>query len=294
MATGEKAEVGESVGTIAAQSIGEPGTQLTMRTFHTGGVAGDDITQGLPRVQELFEARTSKGKAIISEINGTVKEIQQVEERYLITVSNDIETKKYETNSNVQPLVKKDDDVTAGMQLTEGAIDPKELLRVSDMEAVQQYILKEVQKVYRSQAVEISDKHLEIIIRQMTRKLNVMLEGDTILLPGAQISINEFIEANREALLTGKRPAVAKPVLLGITKASLRSDSFLSAASFQETTRVLTDAAIRGKFDPLLGLKENVIIGGLIPAGTGILRHTALNYEAPVVEEEDPYADFEE
>jgi DNA-directed RNA polymerase subunit beta' len=162
------------------------------------------------------------------------------------------------------------------------------------METVQQYILKEVQKVYRSQAVEISDKHLEIIIRQMTRKLNVMLEGDTDLLPGSQISINEFIEANREILLSGKRPAVAKPVLLGITKASLRSESFLSAASFQETTRVLTDAAIRGKSDPLLGLKENVIIGGLIPAGTGILKHTSLEYEAPMVEEEDPYADFEE
>jgi len=294
MATGDRAEVGEAVGTIAAQSIGEPGTQLTMRTFHTGGVAGDDITQGLPRVQELFEARTSKGKCIISEINGTVKDITQVEERHIITVSNDIETKKYETNSNVQPLVKKDDDVYAGMQLTDGAIDPKELLRVADMEAAQQYILKEVQKVYRSQAVEISDKHLEIIIRQMTRRVNVMLEGDTDLLPGSQISLNEFIEANRECLRTGKRPAVAKPVLLGITKASLRSESFLSAASFQETTRVLTDAAIRGKLDPLLGLKENVIIGGLIPAGTGILKHTSLEYEAPAVEEEDPYADFTE
>ncbi len=294
LATGEKAEVGESVGTIAAQSIGEPGTQLTMRTFHTGGVAGDDITQGLPRVQELFEARTSKGKAIISEINATVKEIQQVEERFIITVSNDIETKKYETNSNVQLSVKKGDDVYAGQQLTEGAIDPKELLRVTDMETVQQYILKEVQKVYRSQGVDISDKHLEIIIRQMTRRVNVMIEGDTELLPGSQISINEFISANKDALLTGKRPAVAKPVLLGITKASLRSDSFLSAASFQETTRVLTDAAIRSKEDLLLGLKENVIIGGLIPAGTGILKHTSFEYEMPQDEEEDLYADFEE
>ncbi len=294
LATGSKAEVGESVGTIAAQSIGEPGTQLTMRTFHTGGVAGDDITQGLPRVQELFEARTSKGKAIISEINATVKEIQQIDERYVITVSNDIETKKYETNSNVQLSVRKDDDVYAGQQLTEGAIDPKELLRVTDMETVQQYILKEVQKVYRSQGVDISDKHLEIIIRQMTRRINIMLEGDTELLPGSQISINEFIEANKGALLSGKRPAVGKPVLLGITKASLRSDSFLSAASFQETTRVLTDAAIRSKEDPLLGLKENVIIGGLIPSGTGILKHTLFEYEAPVNEEEDLFADFEE
>ncbi len=293
LATGEKAEVGESVGVIAAQSIGEPGTQLTMRTFHTGGVAGEDITQGLPRVQELFEARKSKIKAIISEINGEVDEIIPVEERFIIVVKNEIETKKYETNSNVQPLVEKGDKVSAGMQLTEGAIDPKELLRVSDMQAVQQYILKEVQKVYRSQAVEISDKHIEIIIRQMTKRLNVVLEGDTDLLPGSQISLNEFIEANRKAFAEGKRPAVAKPVLLGITKASLRSESFLSAASFQETTRVLTDAAIKGKSDLLLGLKENVIIGGLIPAGTGILRHKSFEYEAPE-EEDDPYADFEE
>jgi DNA-directed RNA polymerase subunit beta' len=294
LATGDKAEVGESVGTIAAQSIGEPGTQLTMRTFHTGGVAGDDITQGLPRVQELFEARTSKGEAIISEINGTVKDIQPLEERFIITISNDIETKRYETNSNVQSLVKKDDDVYAGRQLTEGSIDPKKLLRVTDMETVQEYILKEVQKVYRSQGVDISDKHIEIIVRQMTRRLNVIIEGDTDLLPGSQISVQEFIEANRQVLKDGKRPAIAKPVLLGITKASLRSDSFLSAASFQETTRVLTDAAIRGKIDPLLGLKENVIIGGLIPAGTGILRHTQLEYEVPETEEEDLYADFEE
>jgi DNA-directed RNA polymerase subunit beta' len=293
LATGERAEVGESVGTIAAQSIGEPGTQLTMRTFHTGGVAGEDITQGLPRVQELFEARKSKLKAIISEINGEVDEITPVEERFIIVIKNEIETKKYETNSNVQSLVKVGDKVTAGMQLTEGAIDPKELLRVADMLTVQQYILKEVQKVYRSQAVEISDKHLEIIIRQMTRKLLIILEGDTELLPGSQISVNEFVEANRIAFAEGKRPAIAKPVLLGITKASLRSESFLSACSFQETTRVLTDAAIRGKSDLLLGLKENVIIGGLIPAGTGILKHRSFDYEAPE-EEEDPYADFEE
>jgi len=293
LATGNKAEVGESVGTIAAQSIGEPGTQLTMRTFHTGGVAGDDITQGLPRVQELFEARKSKAKAIISEINGFVTEITPIEERFLIFVGNEIEAKKYETNSNVQPLVVKGDEVHAGMQLTEGAIDPKELLRVADMAQVQQYILKEVQKVYRSQGVDISDKHIEIIIRQMTRRLNVVLEGDTDLLPGSQISTHEFIEANKVAFAAGLRPAVAKPVLLGITKASLRSDSFLSAASFQETTRVLTDAAIRGKSDPLLGLKENVIIGGLIPAGTGILRLKNLTYEMPE-EEEDLYADFEE
>ncbi len=294
LATGAKAEVGESVGTIAAQSIGEPGTQLTMRTFHTGGVAGDDITQGLPRVQELFEARTSKGRSIVSEITGTVTDIQQIDEQFHVFVENGIEKKKYVTNANVQPIVKKGDDILAGQQITEGSIDPKELLRVTDMETAQQYILKEVQKVYRSQGVDISDKHLEIIIRQMTRRVNIMLEGDTDLLPGSQISVNEFIEANKPALLHGKRPAVAKPVLLGITKASLRSESFLSAASFQETTRVLTDAAIRGKSDPLLGLKENVIIGGLIPAGTGILKHKTFDYEVPPTDEEDLYADFEE
>jgi len=293
LATGERAEVGESVGTIAAQSIGEPGTQLTMRTFHTGGVAGEDITQGLPRVQELFEARKSKSKSIISEISGTVSEIEQVEERSLITIKNDIEQKTYETNSNVQPLVQKGDKVSSGQQLTDGTIDPKELLRVTNMGVVQEYILQEVQRVYRSQAVDISDKHIEIIVRQMSKRLTVILEGDTDLLPGSQVSINQFNEANKIAFANGLKPAIARPVLLGITKASLRSESFLSAASFQETTRVLTDAAIRGKKDPLLGLKENVIIGGLIPAGTGILRDKEFNYELPE-EEEDIFANFEE
>ena len=293
LATGEKAEVGESVGTIAAQSIGEPGTQLTMRTFHTGGVAGEDITQGLPRVQELFEARKSKSKSIISEISGVVSEIEQIEERSLITIKNDIEHKTYETNSNVQPLVQKGDKVTSGQQLTDGTIDPKELLRVTNMGTVQKYILQEVQRVYRSQAVDISDKHIEIIVRQMSKRLTVILEGDTDLLPGSQVSITQFNEANRIAFANGLKPAIARPVLLGITKASLRSESFLSAASFQETTRVLTDAAIRGKKDPLLGLKENVIIGGLIPAGTGILRDKEFNYELPE-EEEDIFANFEE
>ncbi len=293
LATGEKAEVGESVGTIAAQSIGEPGTQLTMRTFHTGGVAGEDITQGLPRVQELFEARKSKSKSIISEISGIVSNIEQIEERYKITISCDIEEKTYETNSNVQPLVSKGDKVVAGQQLTDGTIDPKELLRVTNMETVQQYILQEVQRVYRSQAVDISDKHIEIIVRQMSKRMTVILEGDTDLLPGSQVSINQFNEANKKVFAKGLKPAIAKPILLGITKASLQSESFLSAASFQETTRVLTDAAIRGKKDPLLGLKENVIIGGLIPAGTGILRDKEFTYEKPE-EEEDIFADFEE
>ena len=281
LATGEKVEVGESVGIIAAQSIGEPGTQLTMRTFHTGGVAGADITQGLPRIQELFEARTPKGKSVISEIAGTISEIEPINERYKITVDNGIEKHTYETNSNVSVMVKENDDVEAGQQLTEGSIDPKHLLKVTDAEVVQQYILKEVQKVYRAQGVEISDKHIEIIVHQMMRKVNVIIEGDTDLLPGAQISIREFKQANKQALSVRGKPAVARPVLLGITRASLRSESFLSAASFQETTRVLTDAAIRGKVDDLVGLKENVIIGGLIPAGTGILKHTAFDYEKP-------------
>jgi DNA-directed RNA polymerase subunit beta' len=293
LATGEKAEVGESVGIIAAQSIGEPGTQLTMRTFHTGGVAGEDITQGLPRVQELFEARKSKLKSIISEISGTVTRIEPVEERFIIYIKNDIEEKHYETNSNVQPRVEEGQYINAGTQLTDGTINPKELLRVTNMETVQKYILSEVQRVYRSQGVDISDKHIEIIVRQMSKRLIVILEGDTELLPGSQVSVNQFIEANKKAFMSGLKPAVARPILLGITKASLKSDSFLSAASFQETTRVLTDAAIRGKKDPLLGLKENVIIGGLIPAGTGILRDTEFTYEKPE-EEEDLFDNFEE
>jgi DNA-directed RNA polymerase subunit beta' len=264
-----------------------------MRTFHTGGVAGDDITQGLPRVQELFEARKSKSKSIISEISGTVSRIEPVEERFIIYIKNDIEEKHYETNSNVTPLVSEGDYVQSGKQLTEGTINPKELLRVTNMETVQKYILSEVQRVYRSQAVDIADKHIEIIVRQMSKRLTVILEGDTELLPGSQVSVNQFIEANKKAFAAGLKPAVARPVLLGITKASLKSDSFLSAASFQETTRVLTDAAIRGKKDPLLGLKENVIIGGLIPSGTGILRDKEFTYEKPE-EEEDLFDNFEE
>lgn len=293
LATGEKAEVGESVGIIAAQSIGEPGTQLTMRTFHTGGVAGDDITQGLPRVQELFEARKSKKKAVISEISGTIQEIVHENDRFTIYIKNDIEEKKYISNPKSTLTVKEGDYVKAGQQLVEGTIDPKELLRVTNIETVQKYIIDEVQRVYQSQSVDISDKHLEIIVRQMTRRLTVILEGDTKLLPGSQISINQLIEANKEAFAKGLKPAVARPILLGITKASLRSESFLSAASFQETTRVLTDATIRASRDPLIGLKENVIIGGLIPSGTGILKDTEFNYEEPE-ETVNPYEEFEE
>ena len=286
LSTGDEVEVGESVGIIAAQSIGEPGTQLTMRTFHTGGVAGADITQGLPRIQELFEARTPKGKAVISEVDGTISEIEIVEERYKVTVdSPSNQPITYETNSGVTLLVVEGEDVVAGQKITDGSIDPKQLLKATDAETVQQYLLKEVQKVYRAQGIEISDKHIEIIIHQMMRKINVFLEGQTLLLPGEQVSLREFKVANEKALVARKRPAVGRPVLLGITRASLRSESFLSAASFQETTRVLTDAAIGAKMDPLVGLKENVIIGGLIPAGTGILDHKNLTYGKPTVEE---------
>jgi DNA-directed RNA polymerase subunit beta' len=287
LSTGDRVEVGESIGTIAAQSIGEPGTQLTMRTFHTGGVAGADITQGLPRIQELFEARTPKGKAVISEIDGTIAEIEIVEERYKVTVENGLETHVYETNSGVTLLVVEGQDVHAGEQITDGSIDPKQLLKATNAETTQQYILKEVQKVYRAQGIEISDKHIEVIVHQMMKKINIVLEGDTKLLPGAQVSIREFRVANEEVLKERKRPAVGRPALLGITRASLRSESFLSAASFQETTRVLTDAAIRGKIDKLVGLKENVIIGGLIPAGTGILKDTKFEYEKPQLEEDE-------
>jgi DNA-directed RNA polymerase subunit beta' len=296
LSTGEQVEVGESVGIIAAQSIGEPGTQLTMRTFHTGGVAGADITQGLPRIQELFEARTPKGKAIISEIDGHVSSIESIEERYKITIENDLEKHTYETNSGVSLLVDEDEEVFAGNRLTDGSIDPKQLLKATDAETVQQYILAEVQKVYRAQGIEISDKHIEVIIHQMMQKINIVVEGETLLLPGAQVSINEFKQANMDALKARKKPAVGRPVLLGITRASLRSESFLSAASFQETTRVLTDAAIRGKVDDLVGLKENVIIGGLIPAGTGILRDSYFDYEKPdpnAIDEEDLEALYE-
>ena len=281
LSTGDQVEVGEAVGIIAAQSIGEPGTQLTMRTFHTGGVAGADITQGLPRIQELLEARTPKGKAVIAELTGTISEIERVEERYKVTLENGLEKHIYETNSGVTVLVTEGEDVVSGQKITDGSIDPKQLLKATDAETVQQYILKEVQKVYRAQGIEISDKHIEIIVHQMMKKINVVLEGDTLLLPGDQVSIREFKEANRQVLIDRKNPAKGRPVLLGITRASLRSESFLSAASFQETTRVLTDAAIRGKMDPLVGLKENVIIGGLIPAGTGILRDTNFEYEKP-------------
>lgn len=274
LATGAEVEVGEAVGIIAAQSIGEPGTQLTMRTFHTGGVAGDDITQGLPRVQELFEARNPKGQAVISEIDGVVVSINETRDRQQeIVVKGEVETRTYTAPYNARLKVQEGQHVERGQELTEGSIDPKELLKIKDITAVQEYLLREVQKVYRMQGVEISDKHIEVMVRQMLRKVRVIDAGDTDVLPGTLLDVHQFTDANAKVLLEGKRPATARPVLLGITKASLETDSFLSAASFQETTRVLTDAAIKGKRDELLGLKENVIIGKLVPAGTGMARY---------------------
>jgi DNA-directed RNA polymerase subunit beta' len=271
LATGRKVEVGEAVGIMAAQSIGEPGTQLTMRTFHTGGVAGSDITQGLPRVQELFEARTPKGEALISEICGKVTKIEEKNGCYNVTITNELEEKTYTTNFGVKLRVKKGDTVKNGGKITEGAISPKKLLEVSDVTAVENYILKEVQKVYSAQSISISDKHIEVIVRQMLRKVFVVDAGDTDMLSGTRVSINNFTSKNVEALMNGKHPAVFSPLILGITKSALETDSFLSAASFQETTRVLTDAAIKGKVDYLHGLKENVITGHLIPAGRGLM-----------------------
>lgn len=290
LATGEKVEVGEAVGTIAAQSIGEPGTQLTMRTFHTGGVAGSDITQGLPRIQEIFEARNPKGQAVITEIEGVVEDIKLAKDRQQeIVVKGANETRSYLASGTSRIIVEIGQPVQRGEVLTEGSIEPKNYLSVAGLNATESYLLKEVQKVYRMQGVEIDDKHVEVMVRQMLRKVRIIEAGDTKLLPGSLVDIHNFTDANREAFKHRKRPATAKPVLLGITKASLETESFLSAASFQETTRVLTDAAIKGKRDDLLGLKENVIIGKLIPAGTGMRRYSDVKYEKtakPVAEVE--------
>lgn len=284
LATGQEVEVGEAVGIIAAQSIGEPGTQLTMRTFHTGGVAGDDITQGLPRIQEIFEARNPKGQAVITEMAGVVVGINEGRDRqHEIVVQGELETRTYTAPYTARLKVKVDDVVEQGQELTEGSIDPKELIKVKNVTAVQEYLLREVQKVYRMQGVEIGDKHVEVMVRQMLRKIRVVDAGETEVLPGTLLDIHQFTDANAKALREGKLPATGRPVLLGITKASLETDSFLSAASFQETTRVLTDAAIKGKRDELLGLKENVIIGKLVPAGTGMPRY---RHAEPITAEE--------
>ena len=278
LATGNMVEIGEAVGIMAAQAIGEPGTQLTMRTFHTGGVAGADITQGLPRVEELFEARSPKGKSTIAEVDGKITKIEDVQGKWKITIHNDNEDREHITAYGAKLRVEKGDVVSAGDRLTEGNISPKELLAVTDPITVQEYILKEVQKVYRSQGVEPNDKHIELIAKRMISKIKIMEQGDTDLLPGTTVSILEFTKGNRDVIIEGKKPAIGKPILLGITKASLETDSFLSAASFQETTRVLTEASVKGKVDKLHGLKENVIIGKLIPAGTGAKEYLDVDY----------------
>ena len=282
LATGNLVEKGEAVGIMAAQSIGEPGTQLTMRTFHSGGVAhgGDaDITQGLPRVEELFEARTPKGKATIAEISGKVIGIEEQNGKHLITIENEAGVREHVTNYNMKVRVSVGDMVEAGDKLTEGVISPKELLAVTDPLTAQEYILKEVQKVYKLQGVDISDKHIEIIVKRMINKVRITDSGDTDFVEGLTVSLREFTEGNKPVILSGGVPAKGNPIMLGITKSSLETDSFLSAASFQETTRVLTDAAIHGKVDYLQGLKENVIIGKLIPAGTGYKQYSDITIE---------------
>ncbi|NLY88501.1 MAG: DNA-directed RNA polymerase subunit beta' [Firmicutes bacterium] len=291
LATGRLVDVGEAVGIIAAQSIGEPGTQLTMRTFHTGGVAGEDITQGLPRVEELFEARKPKGQAIISEISGLIKVVEVKGVRRVSVISDEGEEKLYQIPYGARLRVRDGQRIEAGERLTEGSANPHDILKIKGIRGVQMYLVQEVQEVYRSQGVEINDKHIEVVVRQMLRKRKVEDPGDTELLPGGLVDLFELEDENRRVEEEGGRPAVARPVLLGITKASLATESFLSAASFQETTRVLTEASIKGKVDSLLGLKENVIIGKLVPAGTGMPKYrniglsTLEEQEAPEAEE---------
>ena len=285
LATRKEVNIGEAVGIIAAQSIGEPGTQLTMRTFHTGGVAGGDITQGLPRVEELFEARKPKGLAVISEIDGTVK-IEEVKKRKEVTVTSKDNSKTYVISFGSKLKVKEGDQIKAGDPITEGSINPNEILDIKGPEGVYNYLTSEVQKVYRNQGVDINDKHIEVIGRQMLKRIRVDDNGDTSMFAGSLVDIHEFNEENEKIKEKGLRPATGTRALLGITKASLATESFLSAASFQETTRVLTEAAIKGKIDPLVGLKENVIIGKLIPAGTGMMKYRSLNVDVKGDEEE--------
>ena len=288
MATGEPVQVGESVGIIAAQSIGEPGTQLTMRTFHSGGVAGGDITQGLPRVEELFEARKPKGLAIITEIKGiaTIKDTKKKRE-IIVTDPDNGDSKTYLIPYGSRIKVADGAFLEAGDELTEGSVNPHDILRIKGVRAVQDYMLREVQRVYRLQGVEISDKHIEVIVRQMLKKVRIENNGDTEMLPGTMVDVLDFEDENEKAIAEGKEPAEGKQVMLGITKASLATNSFLSAASFQETTKVLTEAAIKGKVDELIGLKENVIIGKLIPAGTGMKRYRNVVIDTGAEEEDE-------
>ena len=285
MATGEPVQVGEAVGIIAAQSIGEPGTQLTMRTFHTGGVAGDDITQGLPRVEELFEARKPKGLAIITEFAGTATINDTKKKREIIVTNNETgESKAYLIPYGSRIKIQDGAQLEAGDELTEGSVNPHDILRIKGLRAVQDYMIQEVQRVYRLQGVDINDKHIEVIVRQMLKKVRIEENGDSEFLPGTMVDTLEFEDRNKELVADGKEPATGEQIMLGITKAALATNSFLSAASFQETTKVLTEAAIKGKVDPLIGLKENVIIGKLIPVGTGMskYRDIRLNTDAMI------------
>jgi DNA-directed RNA polymerase subunit beta' len=288
MSTGEAVQVGEAVGIIAAQSIGEPGTQLTMRTFHTGGVAGDDITQGLPRVEELFEARKPKGLAIIAEFGG-IAIIQDTKKKreVIITDNESGESKAYLIPYGSRIKIQDGVTLQAGDELTEGSVNPHDILKIKGVRAVQDYMIQEVQRVYRLQGVEINDKHIEVIVRQMLKKIRIENNGDSELLPGTLVDTLELDDINEKLDLEGKELAEGKQVMLGITKASLATNSFLSAASFQETTKVLTEAAIKGKIDPLIGLKENVIIGKLIPAGTGMKRYRSVKLDTDVNESDE-------
>ena len=293
MATGEAVQVGEAVGIIAAQSIGEPGTQLTMRTFHTGGVAGDDITQGLPRVEELFEARKPKGLAIITEFAGKAT-ISDTKKKREVIVTNDEtgESKAYLIPYGSRIKIQDGAVLEAGDELTEGSVNPHDILKIKGLRAVQDYMLQEVQRVYRLQGVDINDKHIEVIVRQMLKKVRIEEKGDSEFLPGMMEDVLEFNEVNERLIAEGKEPATGEQIMLGITKASLATDSFLSAASFQETTKVLTEAAIKGKVDHLIGLKENVIIGKHIPAGTGMKKYRDVKLSTELEEEEE--IDFDE
>jgi DNA-directed RNA polymerase subunit beta' len=286
LATGQHIELGEAVGVIAAQSIGEPGTQLTMRTFHTGGIAGEDITHGLPRVVELFEARTPKGAAILARTSGVVRVVEEDNARRVIVVGDDGTEEAYSISvrSKLADGVHDGAEITAGDPIVDGPKDPKQLLEIKGIRETQQYLVSEVQQVYRDQGVAIHDKHIELIVRQMLRRVLVAEQGDSPFLPGERVDSRTYAEVNRRLVTEGNRPAEGRPELMGITKASLATDSWLSAASFQETTRVLTEAAIEGKSDQLFGLKENIIIGKLIPAGTGMTRYRNLTLDAPEAE----------
>jgi len=284
LATRADVEMGEAVGVIAAQSIGEPGTQLTMRTFHSGGIAGSDITHGLPRVVELFEARTPKGAAVLARTSGVIRIEDEENGRRITVVGDDGHEESYNVSLRAHLDIRDGDEISAGDALVEGPKDPKELVDIKGIRETQTYLVDEVQKVYRDQGVPIHDKHIELIVRQMLRRVSVAEPGDSGFLPSERVDSRIYAEVNRQLVTEGKRPAEGRPELMGITKASLATESWLSAASFQETTRVLTEAAIDGKSDQLVGLKENIVIGKLIPAGTGMTRYNDIEIDAPEAE----------